>query len=179
MFAYTIDSEIRLLLLHESMATRLCQLVNENREYLAQWLPWVPNSQTAQHYQAYIKQSLTQYANGQAMVCAIEYQGVIVGVGGFNSIDRQLSVATLGYWLGEAYQGNGVMTRVCQFLLDYALHQLGMSKVQLAAAVGNKPSRYIAKRLGMELEGVIRRQEKVGERVLDHAVYGILKEDLR
>jgi ribosomal-protein-serine acetyltransferase len=48
--------------------------------------------------------------------------------------------------------------------------------VQLAAAVGNKPSRQIAKRLGMELEGVIRRQEKVGDQVLDHAVYGILKE---
>lgn len=176
MFAYTLDNEIRLLLLHESMDKRLCQLVNENRDYLTKWLPWVPNSQTPQHYQAYIKQSLTQYANGQAMVCAIEYQGAIVGVGGFNSIDRHLSVAALGYWLGEAYQGNGVMTRVCQFLLDYAFDELQLSKVQLAAAVGNKPSRQIAKRLGMELEGVIRRQEKVGDQVLDHAVYGILKE---
>lgn len=116
MFAYTLDNEIRLLLLHQSMDKRLCQLVNENREYLTKWWPWVPNSQTPQHYQAYIKQSLTQYANGQAMVCAIEYQGVIVGAGDFNSIDRHLSVATLGYWLGEAYQGNGVMTWVCQFL---------------------------------------------------------------
>lgn len=179
MFAYTLDSEIGLLLLQESMDTRLCQLVNENREYLAKWLPWVPNSQTPQHYQAYIKQSLTQYANGQAVECAIEYQGIIVGVCGFKRIDRHLGVAELAYWLGEAYQGNGVMTRACLFMLKYAFNELGMQKVQLSAAIDNKPSRKIANRLGMELEGVIRRQERVGDQVLDHAVYGIMKEDLR
>ena len=179
MFAYTLDNEIRLLLLHDSMAERLCDLVNENRAYLSHWLPWVPNSQSPSHYQAYIKHTLTQYANGEAMVCAMEYQGDIVGVCGFNRIDRQLGVTELGYWIGEAYQGNGVVTRACEFLTTYTFTELGLYKVQLSAAVDNKPSRRVAKRLGMELEGVSRRQEKVGEQVLDHAVYGILKEDQR
>jgi len=53
--------------------------------------------------------------------------------------------------------------------------ELEMDKVQLSAAVENIPSRSVAERAGMTLEGVITNQEKVGDRILDHAIYGIHK----
>ena len=175
MFKCPVDSEIDLLLLHQNMAHELCQLVDANRNYLTQWLPWVPTSTTASNYQAFIKHSLSQYAAGDAMVCGIVYQQKLVGIAGFNTIDRQLGRAELGYWLCASQQGKGIMTRTCRFLIDYAFTELDLHKVQLSAAVTNKPSRQVAKRLGLQLEGVITRAEKVGDEVVDHAVYGLLR----
>ncbi|POF57850.1 RimJ/RimL family protein N-acetyltransferase, partial [Vibrio vulnificus] len=45
------------------------------------------------------------------------------------------------------------------------------------AAKENTASRAVAERLGMSLEGIISRNEKVQDRVLDHAVYALRKSD--
>ncbi|AXN38664.1 hypothetical protein CN689_21445 [Peribacillus butanolivorans] len=52
----------------------------------------------------------------------------------------------MGYWLGQQYQGNGIMTRVAKALIDYAINELNISKVEIRAAVENKNSRGIPER---------------------------------
>jgi len=48
-----------------------------------------------------------------------------------------------------------------------------MNKVEISAAVDNAASRAVCERLGIELEGVITNAEKVGDRILTHAIYGL------
>ena len=48
-----------------------------------------------------------------------------------------------------------------------------MEKVQIAAADGNAKSRAVCERLGMKLEGIITNRERIGDRILNHAIYGI------
>ncbi|NRB70176.1 MAG: GNAT family N-acetyltransferase, partial [Vibrio sp.] len=50
-------------------------------------------------------------------------------------------------------------------------------KVQLSAAKDNLPSRRVAERVGMTLEGIITNEEKIGDRILDHAIYGIHRQN--
>ncbi len=174
---YRLEEDLYLLPLTPSMAEELCQLVGQNRAYLSRWLPWVPHSQQAAHFLAFIDQTISEREAQKSLVLALQWRGDLVGVAGFNKLDWQLGVAELGYWLAADKQGNGLMSKACNWLVSHAFNDLHMAKVQLSAAVDNKPSRRIAKRLGMVLEGVIRRRERVADSVLDHAVYGLLREE--
>ena len=173
MFKLTVNTDINLCLLHPLYAPRYLELVTANFEYLHEWLSWPPLNKTEEDFLQFIQDSLHKYANGTDIVCAIEYRGELVGNCGFQDINHTTKSATLGYWLAQNYQGKGIMTQSCQHLINYAFDELKLEKVELRAAEGNKPSRAVAQRLGMKLEGIISNCEKVGDRILSHAIYGI------
>jgi ribosomal-protein-serine acetyltransferase len=173
MFKLNVDDEINLCLMHESFAPRYVELAKENFEYLSKWLAWPAVCRTEDEFKRFIQRSLHQYADQKSMNCAIEYRGNIVGTAGFNSIDFELRKVEIGYWMAENAQGNGVMTRVCRYLIDYAFCHLAMEKVEISAATNNRASRAVCERLGMKLEGIITNEERVNNRILDHAVYGL------
>ncbi|PSU49202.1 RimJ/RimL family protein N-acetyltransferase [Photobacterium frigidiphilum] len=173
MFTVTVDKDIKLCLLHPSFAPRYVELAQENHDYLSQWLSWPYFCKTEAEFNAFIQHSLHNYADNKSMNCAIEYKGSIVGNMGFNTINHDTKKVEIGYWLAADMQGKGIITRSCQYLIDYAFSHLNMNKVEISAAVDNAASRAVCERLGMELEGVITNAEKVGDRILSHAIYGL------
>lgn len=173
MFTVTIDKDIKLCLIHPSFAPRYVELAQENHEHLSQWLSWPYFCKTEGDFNAFIQYSLHQYADNKSMTCAIEYKGSIVGNISFNTVNHDIKKVEIGYWLAANLQGKGIITRSCQYLIDYAFSNLKMNKVQISAAEGNAASRSVCERLGMELEGVITNAEKVGDRILTHAIYGL------
>lgn len=177
MFSQRIDDEVSIALVQESFAEHYAEIVSEQSEYLSQWLAWPPFCQSEQDFRLFVQRVLHEYADGKSMTCAIIYQGKIVGNCSFNTINYDTQMAEVGYWLSQKHQGKGIVTRVVKHLISIAFNQLGLEKVQLSAAVENTASRNVAERAGMTLEGILTHQEKVGDRVLDHAIYGIQKSD--
>ena len=175
MFKLSVDDEINLYLVNESFTERYVVLAKENYEYLSEWLSWPEFCKTQNDFKEFVKGSLHGYADGKSMNCAVEYRGEIVGNSGFNTINHDLKMVEIGYWIGQKYQGNGIVTRVCRYLMDYAFTSLGVEKVQIAAAEGNLKSRAVCERLDMKLEGIISNRERIGDKILNHAIYGIHK----
>lgn len=173
MFTSTVDDEIQLALVQDSFALNYATLVQTQLDYLSQWLAWPPYCQSEQAFTSFIQGALHEYAEGKSITCAILFNGVIVGNCSLNNINRSLQRADIGYWLSQDYQGKGIVTRSVQALIKIAFNDLDLEKVQLSAAVENHSSRQVAERLGMVLEGIITRNEKVGDRVLDHAIYAL------
>ncbi|MFC5077347.1 Putative ribosomal N-acetyltransferase YdaF [Vibrio thalassae] len=177
MFTLKVDDDIELALVQPSFAKQYMQIVSEQRDYLAQWLAWPHHADSDAFFQQFITQSLHDYADGKSLVCAMIYHGDLVGNISFNTIDLLLNKVEVGYWLSSKVQGNGIVTRSVAMLIDYAFNELGMEKVQLCAATENTSSRKVAERLGFSLEGIITRSENLNGRVVDHAVYGLLRAD--
>lgn len=67
--------------------------------------------------------------------------------------------AEIGYWLGPAARGRGLMTRAVRLALDHAFAEdgLALDRVLWTAYVGNEPSRRVAERAGFRVEGAVRR----------------------
>lgn len=175
MFSQKIDDDISIALVQESFAPKYTSLVQEQMDYLSQWLAWPAHCNSDQDFRLFAQRSLHDYADGKSMTCAIFYQGELVGNCSFNRINYDTLCAEVGYWLSKHHQGKGIITRVVKYLIDFAFEQLQLEKVQLSAAVENIASRKVAERAGMALEGVLTNQEKIGSRILDHAIYGIRK----
>jgi ribosomal-protein-serine acetyltransferase len=168
----------RLRLLEESDADELYALTDANRAHLEPWLPWVPGTRAPRDTLEFIRATRKQFAADDGMQLAIvDRGGAIAGIAGLHRIDWQNRATTIGYWLGAAHEGRGVMTEAVRALVDYAFGERDLHRVEISAAVDNARSRAIPKRLGFREEGVRRDAERHGARYLDLVVYAMLAPD--
>lgn len=177
MFTYKIDDDLSLKFLELRDAERVFELTNNSRKYLREWLPWLDFTVKVEDTKAFINNSLKNFPENKSLNTVILFKEEIVGIAGFNEINWSNKTAYIGYWLGEGYQGNGIMTRVAKALTDYAINDLNLNKVEIRAAVENKKSRSIPERLGYVKEGCIRQAEWLYDHYVDHVVYGMLAEE--
>lgn len=173
MHIFGLDGQTHLRLLEESDAEELYAVIAANRAYLSRWMPWAPN-QTLEGTLAFIRASRRQLADNQGFQTAVIQADGIVGVLGFHQIDWPNRSTTIGYWIAEAAQGRGTITRAVGALVTHAFQVWKLNRVEIQAAVGNERSRAIPRRLGFAEEGVLRQSERVGDRFVDHVVYSML-----
>ena len=173
MFKLAVDKEIELVFLDRSLATALYALIDSNRVYLGQWMPWVEHTSSVADVETFIEQSIVGFSKGETLVCGIEYRGDLCGIISYNTISQALKKVVLGYWLSPHLQGKGIINRSCHKLIEYAFNELQMEKVEIRVATKNIPSRNVCKKLGCSLEGEITNAENLNGTIVDHAVYGI------
>ncbi|PTX65005.1 ribosomal-protein-serine acetyltransferase [Melghirimyces profundicolus] len=128
-------------------------------------------------YEPVIDAWLKQFAAEDGFQAGVIYRGTLVGMAGFHGMDRRNEQTSIGYWLAEEYQGKGIMTRVCRFLIRYAFAEWKLNRVEIRCGVENHKSRAIPERLGFRMEGVIRDGEQLSGTFTDLAVYGLLRRD--
>ncbi|GGC95827.1 ribosomal-protein-serine acetyltransferase [Thalassobacillus devorans] len=177
MFTFKIDEDISLKLPEAADADRVFELTDNSRNHLREWLGWVDMTKRVEDTKAFIQIARKGYIENKSLTTFILYKGEIAGTAGYNEIDWTNKVAYIGYWLGEGYQGNGIMTRVAKALTDYAFMELNLNRVDIKAAYENKKSRAVPERLGFVEEGRIRQAEWLYDHYVDHIVYGMLKEE--
>ena len=173
----TDRSELSLTFVSEADAETLFRLVDLNRSYLRQWLPWLDSSTCVEHTREFIKGVVKRSEETAGFVCAIRFQGSIVGVVGHNAIDKSNRISYPGYWLSEAHTGRGIMSCAVRSLINHAFTELDLNRIDIRVAVGNHKSQAIPDRLGFVREGVVREAEWLYDRFVDHTVNGLLRSD--
>ncbi|MCP8968229.1 GNAT family N-acetyltransferase [Ectobacillus ponti] len=177
MFTYQLDEHSELRLLGIQHAEELYALTDSCRTYLREWLPWVDATKSVEDSRSFIQMTLEQYARSDGFRAGIWHKGQLAGCIGFHGINRNNSSTSIGYWLGEDFQGNGLMAKACAALIHHAFTELGLNRVEIRAAVENRKSRAVPLRLGFTEEGCIRHNERLHGRYVDHVVYGLLREE--
>jgi ribosomal-protein-serine acetyltransferase len=174
-----VDTTIELHLLTEQDAEALYQLVEQNRAYLREWLPWIDATQSIEDERMFISNTSMQYQSNQSSTYAIWYQRQIIGLIGYNQLDWPNRKVDIGYWLVAQHQGKGIMTRACRALIEYALDDLKLNKVEIQCATMNQRSCAIPQRLGFTYEGTMRQAEWLYDHFVDLKLYGLLEGEWR
>jgi RimJ/RimL family protein N-acetyltransferase len=103
---------------------------------------------------------------------AIEVDGEAVGgVSLRPGEDIERIGAEIGYWLGEAHWGRGVMTDVVRMTTDYAFTELGLERVFAVPFTTNVASCRVLEKAGYVREGTLRRSAIKDGRILDQFIY--------
>lgn len=153
--------------------------VEESRNYLYPWLPWVPFQRDEPATIRFIDACVGDWDAGRALRMVIRERGTktLVGVVGLETCVHMHGSCELGYWLREPAQGRGYMTEAAGLLVRAAFEQFNMHRIRVAAATTNHKSLSVISRLGFRFEGIAREAEFVAGRWLDHAVFGMLAGD--
>ncbi len=177
MFKLRVDGRTALSMVELRDAQELFALTDSSRNHLREWLPWVDNVQNPSDTTNFIQAALERHAQNNGFQCCIRYDGKIAGVIGFHRIDWANRSTEIGYWLGQQYQGRGIMTNCCRVLIDYAFTEFEINRVEIRVAVGNAKSKAIPQRLGFVQEGILRDAEWLYNHFVDSAVYSVLQRE--
>ena len=174
MFCFWIESDLELRLVEDRHAEELFELTEQNRDYLKQWFSYLDSHRSVEDVRRVIKSELIEFGKGVRLNAGIWFEGKLAGMAGYDRIDWSDRLADLSYWVAAPLQGKGIVTKSCRALLGYAFDELKLNRVETRCATGNPKSRAIPERLGFKQEGTIRQAQWIYDRVVDHAVYGML-----
>ncbi|MDI3403796.1 GNAT family N-acetyltransferase [Streptomyces cavernicola] len=105
--------------------------------------------------------------------------GTLVGAVILRTMDLAQGVAEAGCWLEPAAAGRGLVTRAARQVIDWAIVERGIHRVEWWVAAGNAPSIAVARRLGMSRDGVLRESYLYRGERHDMEIWSVLAPDWR
>jgi ribosomal-protein-serine acetyltransferase len=171
MLRHIINPGLELRLFQPEDAGRLLAVVEANRAYLRQWLPWVEGMAGRPEAEAFVGRMRREHVATQAFNCGIYAAGELVGAIGHNHIDWKQLVANPGWWLVPAAQGQGIMTQCCAAVFTHAFTQLRVQRLIVGVATENARGLALVQRLGFTAIGMKRHAEWLCGRRVDHHVF--------
>ena len=177
MLILKVNEEIILKELDIKNAKALFELIDSGRVYLREWLSWVDETRTVEDSILYIQSVSQGNVYSGRYVLEIWFKNNLAGLIDFHNGNKINMAVEIGYWLGERYQGKGIMTSSCKKCINYAFEEMGFNRIIIKCAVGNLKSQAIPKRLGFKFEGIEREGQNLNGHFTDLVVFLKLKKD--
>jgi len=177
MFQKQIQDGVYVKLLEERHADELFAVVDRERTYLRQWLPWVDLTTEVEVTLNFIRTSLEQFAGNDGFAGGIWCGDELIGGIGTHRIDWLNRRVEIGYWIAQSFQGRGIVTDASRAVIHHAFEEWKVNRVEIHCAAGNEKSCAIPKRLGFPLESLLREAQLLNGEYQDINVYGMLARD--
>lgn len=102
-----------------------------------------------------------------------------IGTVGIFGFDEDKVKGEIGYWLAEPHWKKGYMKEAVKEIIRYGFEKLELKKIFIPCFVGNLGSNALAKSLGFQLEGTLRRHSHcmATGKIHDENIYGLLREE--
>lgn len=99
--------------------------------------------------------------------------GALIGGATLSNVRRgSAQTASLGYWMGEPYAGQGYMRDAVSALVPVAFGALHLHRLEAATMLDNAASIRVLESCGFEREGLACAYLKINGRWEDHLLYG-------
>ncbi|WP_392962539.1 GNAT family N-acetyltransferase [Streptomyces sp. LN245] len=130
--------------------------LDRGREFIGQFVPFGSGSTDVPSARAQLQRYADMRCADTGSLHGLWLDGKLVGGVLFLNFDADRGNCEVGCWLEPAASGRGLVTRAMRILIDWAVEERGIHRVEWVAAAGNVPSLNVARRLGMSRDGVFR-----------------------
>jgi ribosomal-protein-alanine N-acetyltransferase len=103
-------------------------------------------------------------------------QVLVGGVTLSNIRRRAAQFANLGYWMGQQYSGQGIMSRAVSLLIPFVFETLDLHRIHAAFIPTNAASRRVLEKNGFKEEGFADHYLQIDGRWADHVLMGLSRE---
>jgi ribosomal-protein-serine acetyltransferase len=176
MFALPValNLELRHFELHHTES--LFALIDSSRTHLRRYLGFVDLS-TLITAEDFIRRSREKFVKDGTGNFGVWQSDTLVGVVSLFDYSKNNRKCEVGYWIGQAFAGQGIITKAVRGLIHYAFSQLGLNRIQLCCATDNPASRRVAQKLGFQKEGSAREDRLLRDTRVTHEVWALLAAD--
>ncbi|MDF5751680.1 GNAT family protein [Spongiactinospora sp. TRM90649] len=130
--------------------------IDRGREFIGRYVG-LPDAVTdLASSRAFLQRYADKAASDTGRIYGIWVDGTLAGGVLFRTMDIELGTAEAGCWLEPSAVGRGLVTRAIRVIIDWAVEERGIQRVEWQAAAENAASLAVARRLGMTREGVLR-----------------------
>ncbi|MEI6054020.1 MAG: GNAT family N-acetyltransferase [Candidatus Saccharibacteria bacterium] len=146
-----LDDQLTIRLVKPEEATELFNLMDANRDYLGQWLPFIESTTIPQDSLQFINETIENFKNGSSYGFGIILDEKLIGHASLMHI-KDDHEPEIGYWISKDHSGKGIATRLTEFLTNLGFDELGLKKIIITANKENIGSNRIAEKLGYTIE---------------------------
>lgn len=109
----------------------------------------------------------------------IEYKELGEAIGSISviSVNENIDACEIGYCLGDAFWGKGIMPEALNEVIRFLFEEVGMNRIQATHDVRNPNSGRVMEKCGMRYEGTMRQADKNNQGICDSVMRAILRED--
>ena len=145
---------------------------------VTRYLTW-PTHQSQEVSAAVLSGWIGQYEDGGFFNWAIESKENGQAIGNIAVVSRTESreAADIGYCLGRAYWGRGLMPEALRAVTAYLFREAGLNRVAAYHDSRNPKSGRVMEKAGMKKEGVLRQADKNNQGLCDRVYYSALKSE--
>ncbi|WP_054050035.1 GNAT family N-acetyltransferase [Alloactinosynnema sp. L-07] len=149
------------------------------RDHIGQWLAWAERIPDLDAAHEFLQGFADKRARDEGTMYGLWVHGELVGGVAFPVFDARAGICELGVWLAPHVTGRGLVGMAVQRMIDWAVFERGVFRIEWLAAVGNEPSIAVARRLGFTKEGVLRKHYPHGEVRHDMELWSVLADEWR
>ncbi|MEV0384673.1 GNAT family protein [Nonomuraea sp. NPDC050643] len=175
MFAISLgDDGAELRPLEPRHAAELLAHMDRGREFIGRYVGLPDIVRDLESGRTWLRTYADKAATDTGRLYGIWTDGRLVGGVLFRTMDVEQGTAEAGCWLEPSAAGRGLVTRAVRVIIDWAVRDRGIHRVEWQAASENEPSVAVARRLGMTRDGVLRESHLHHGRRLDLEVWSVL-----
>ncbi|MFB6780099.1 GNAT family N-acetyltransferase [Streptomyces sp. NPDC056352] len=180
MFAVSLgDDGAELRPLEVWQAEEFLAHIDRARELVDPWIPFAAFATDLGSARALLQRYADKQAADTGRLYGIWLDGTLVGGVLFRIFDTESGNCEVGCWLESAGEGRGLVTRAARKLIDWAVEERGMHRVEWVASSANTRSVAVAKRLGMTRDGVLRESYPYRGTRHDSEIWSVLAPEWR
>jgi ribosomal-protein-alanine N-acetyltransferase len=154
-----------------------------SRAFLTPWEPtWLANDLTRGAFRRRLKRYAEDLRADQAYPFFLFRRADSALVGGLTLANVRRGVAqagSLGYWVGEPFARQGLMTAAVHALIPFCFDSLRLHRLEAACIPTNVASVRLLEKTGFTREGFARQYLCINGVWQDHLLYGLLQGDVR
>lgn len=170
--------EITLRPLRREDRTAYERIRRENRDWVRPWEAVTPDDGREPSFPRLRRLLDRQAREGTLLPFAIVADDVLVGqIHLFEVAWGSRRSGSVGYWLAQSATGQGIATWAVAMVMDYALGQAGLHRLEVNIRPDNTRSLAVVERLGLTCEGTRRSYMWVDGAWRDHRSFVLLRED--
>ncbi|RFU36859.1 N-acetyltransferase [Actinomadura logoneensis] len=153
--------------------------VEKVRDDIRPYIPFAARVFDEDAARAYLQGFADSQAADGARLYGIWVDGVLSGGTLFRTFDARQRVCEVGVWLDPDVRGRGLITKAVGAMIDWAVHERGMLRVEWCCEPSNEASIATARRIGFTYEGTIRQGFNFDGRQRDYQMWAVLADEWR
>jgi len=171
-----ISNQVKLGLLKPSDAERLA-LLADNKKISDNLRDIFPHPYTLEDAKWFIDFARNKSEDHRR---TIEYKGELCGLIGLHAKeDVYANNMEIGYWLGESFWGQGIMTEAIRQITTIGFNELACHRIYAGVFSYNEGSKRALVKNDFRLEGVFKESIYKNGKYWDEYRYALLKEDVK
>lgn len=175
MFAISLgDDGAELRPLEPSHAEEFLTHMDRGREHVGQHIALADVVKDLDSARSFLRAYAEKAAADAGRIYGIWTEGTLVGGVLFRTMDVTLGTAEAGCWLEPSAVGKGLVTRAARTIIDWAVTERSIHRVEWLVSSENEASIAVARRLGMTKDGVLRESYPYRGQRHDMEVWSVL-----
>ncbi|MER8185380.1 GNAT family protein [Kitasatospora sp. NPDC094015] len=179
MYAVPLTEDAELRPLEPWQAEEFLTHMDRARADVDPWIPWAARSTDLDSARATLQGYADRQASDTGRIFGIWLDGTLVGGVMFVHFDATAGTCEVGVWSEPAGQGRGLISAAVRQLIDYALVERGLHRVEWWNTANNVRSRAVAQRMGMHRDGVLREYSSYNGVRHDMEIWSVLAHEWR